>query len=325
MPVAVPPVPSSRALAVALLLAVAPAVPAVAVTSYDLTADWSDSANPNGAWSYREGANLLPHVIAWQGLSGDFTSPQPAWARFDVGTSNLPCFFRSSATVGIVHDWIDGDVVCHSTDGFNGVGSGTANIAWTSPAAGVATVSGAIWMGRDINRGNHWSLSLDGSPLTSGDVFSGDAYDRASPMDFALGSGGAAALASIAVNAGSVIELDVTKTAVPGDYSAIRMHVDLVPTAGVAPGGTRAELRLERPSPNPVHGAVALRYAVPVTGPVTLEVFDLHGRRVATLDSGVREAGGHTATWNAPVSDGLYFVRLAVPGRSLSARVVVGR
>ena len=325
MPVLDPTAPPIRAFAAAACLALALAAPAQAVISFDLTADWSDTANPNGAWSYREGTNLLPHVGAWQGLAGDFSSAQPAWARFDVGTSNLPCMFKSSAIVGIVHDWIDGDVACHSTDNFNGIGSGTANITWTSPAAGVVTLTGAIWMGRDIGRGNHWSLSLDGAPLTSGDVASGDPWSRTSPMDFSVGSGGASALVAIPVNAGSVIKLDLAKTASPGDYSVIRMHADLVPTADVAPGESRAGFRLQSPSPNPAHGELTLRYAVPTAGPVTLEVFDVRGRRVATLDSGVRNAGEHVATWDARVAAGLYFVRLGSPGRALSARVVVGR
>ncbi len=127
-------------------------------TTYDLNANWSDSSNPNGVWTYREGTNSLPHVSAWQGLSGDFVTAQPAWARNATGSSNLPPWFKSSAVVGLTHDWQTGDVVMHSTDGFNGIGSGEGNVIWTSPITGTATVSGNTWMGRDIGRGNHWAL-----------------------------------------------------------------------------------------------------------------------------------------------------------------------
>jgi hypothetical protein len=68
--------------------------------TYDLNADWSDSANPNGVWTYREGTNAL---------SGDFVTAQPAWARNAVGSSNLPPWFKSSAVVGLPHDWQTGD------------------------------------------------------------------------------------------------------------------------------------------------------------------------------------------------------------------------
>jgi hypothetical protein len=312
-----------RIAAPVLLALVLAAPPALAAQMYDLTTDWSDVANPNGSWCLREGGNALPHVSAWQGLAGDFTQAQPAWARFPVGTSNLPCFFRSSATVGIAHDWLDGDVVCHTTDDGNGIGSGAANVTWTSPAAGTIAVTGAAWMGRDIGRGNHWSLALDGVALTSGDVASGDAYSRTNPMSFAAGSGGAGVLASLTVHAGSVLELDLTRTSVPGDYIALRLHVDLTPTAGVGEDVAAGALRLEQADANPVRGAVRFRYALPHAGPATLDVFDVRGRRIARLAHGATAAGVNAAEWNAHVPGGLYFAHLTVPGGSRTLRVVV--
>lgn len=294
-----------------------------AQTVYDLTTDWSDSANPNGPWAYRQGADLLPHVAAWQGLSGDFTTAQPAWARFDVGTSNLPCFFRSSATVGIAHDWLAGDVVCHTTDGFNGLGSGAANVTWTSPVTGVVAVTGAIWMGRDIGRSNHWSLSRNGTLLTGGDIASGDPYSRAAPMSFASGSGGAGAIAGIAVNAGDVLELDLTKTSTPGDYAVVQWQVHLLQPSGVDPSPGGRALRLALASPNPVRGGCALRWELPSAGDATLQVYDVRGRLVATLARGQFGPGDHASTWSAAAPAGLYFVRLAFAGRTEVVRIAV--
>src|SRR5205807_517357 len=90
---------------------------------YDLKTDWSDLTNPNGPWSYREGNNVLPHVADWQGLSGDFTGVQPAWARAETGNTNLPPWMKIASPAGIANDWQFGDIVTHSTDGFNGIGS----------------------------------------------------------------------------------------------------------------------------------------------------------------------------------------------------------
>jgi hypothetical protein len=296
-----------------------------AATIYDLTTDWSDSANPNGPWAYREGANLLPHVPAWQGLSGDFTSAQPAWARFETGTSNLPCVFRSSANVGITHDWEMGDVICHSTDGFNGLGSGDANITWTSPVTGTVSVSGAIWMGRDIGRGNHWSLAVNGSERTAGNVFSGDAYSRATPMEFSAGTGGAAALSAIPVAIGDVIRLTLTRTAAPGDYSGLRMQVALVAPSAVADGGADDRPRLDPPGPNPVTSATHIRFALPREAAVDLAVFDVSGHRVTTLARGSQRAGERSLVWDAHVPSGVYLVRLEVGGVILTRRVAVLR
>jgi hypothetical protein len=35
-----------------------------ATTVWDLADDWSDTSNPNGAWTYREGTNPLQHVTS---------------------------------------------------------------------------------------------------------------------------------------------------------------------------------------------------------------------------------------------------------------------
>jgi hypothetical protein len=44
---------------------------------------------------------------------------------------------------------------------------------------------------------------------------------------------------------------------------------------------------------------------------VTLSVFDMLGRRIATLVNEVKEAGQHSINWNAAgVASGLYFYRL---------------
>jgi hypothetical protein len=202
-----------------------------AAATHDLKADWSDLANSNGVWTYREGSNALPHVNAWQGLSGDFGGAQPAWARFETGSSNLPPWFRSSATVNVPHDWQPGDILTHSTDGFNGLGSGAANVIWTSPVIGFATISGNVWMGRDIGRANHWALFDDGVLLTEGDIFSGDSYSRAAPFTFDTGSGGALVLQNIPVSIGEVFELRITQASFngSGDYAGVNFAVTTVP------------------------------------------------------------------------------------------------
>lgn len=200
-----------------------------AVTVYDLKTDWSDLANPNGPWSHREGNNVLPHVADWQGLSGDFTGVQPAWARFETGSSNLPPWMKIASPAGVPTDWQLGDIVTHSTDGFNGIGSGLSNVIWTSPLNGMIDVSGGTWMVRDIGRGNHWDISLNGRSLTSGDISSGDAYNRANPFTFVAGSGGPTVLSQIPVVMGDVLRLQFTKTSTAGDYAGVNLTITTVP------------------------------------------------------------------------------------------------
>jgi len=72
---------------------------------------------------------------------------------------------------------------------------------------------------------------------------------------------------------------------------------------------------------------VAIRFALAASARVTLEIFDLSGRRLVGLDGGHRAAGEHEITWSGeeargPVrSPGVYFARLrAAPGGVVATR-----
>jgi hypothetical protein len=192
---------------------------------YDLGGDWSEIRNPSGVWTYREGTNPLPHVSSWEGSMSSFASAQPGWARSESSPSRIPFWFRSSATPTFAHDWLPGDVVIHSRDDANGIGSGTGNVIWTSPLSGVLTVHGALWMGRDIGRSNQWSLWLNQTLLSSGSVSSGDPYSRADPLDLASGSGGSSALVDLPVSPGDVLMLALEKTSLYGDFVGVELTI----------------------------------------------------------------------------------------------------
>ena len=193
---------------------------------YSLGADWSEISNPNGPWSLREGSNLLPHVSAWQSTIGGWSVAQPAWSRSENGTNRLPAWLMSNGSESLVHDWLAGDIVVHSTDGLNGIGNGPASVVWTSPAGGAATVTGHVWIGRDIGRAVVWSVTINGGAVTSGQISSGDPYDRAAPFDLQAGSGGAAVLQDIPVMPGTAIALRLDTPQDPGDFVGVVFDID---------------------------------------------------------------------------------------------------
>jgi len=97
-------------------------------------------------------------------------------------------------------------------------------------------------------------------------------------------------------------------------------------TTGVPPGALRASIG--PPWPNPAHGA--LRMSVALARPALGEwaLYDLAGRRVATLWRGAIAAGGRELSATVPeaVRNGLYFTRFALDGREQRAdRVAVIR
>ncbi|RJP74183.1 MAG: T9SS C-terminal target domain-containing protein [Candidatus Zixiibacteriota bacterium] len=70
---------------------------------------------------------------------------------------------------------------------------------------------------------------------------------------------------------------------------------------------TPADYALLGAFPNPFNPSTTIRFDLPEASDVTLTVFDLTGRAVANLVSGHREAGTHTATFDAAhLASGMY-------------------
>ena len=95
-------------------------------------------------------------------------------------------------------------------------------------------------------------------------------------------------------------------------------------------GGGILDFALGQPLPNPTSGATRLDFAVPHASRVTLGLYDMQGRLVATLLEGALPAGRHQAAWNGTTGGrtapaGIYFLRLRAEGADLSRRVVVTR
>jgi hypothetical protein len=89
---------------------------------------------------------------------------------------------------------------------------------------------------------------------------------------------------------------------------------------------TPTRFALELGGANPFRAATTLRYALPEGGPVTLTVYDVLGRRVATLVDGEKAAGRYTAILDGRrLASGAYFVRLQSGDRVQTRRVTVVR
>jgi len=63
--------------------------------------------------------------------------------------------------------------------------------------------------------------------------------------------------------------------------------------------------------PNPFNPSTVINYALPEASDVTIRIYDVMGRRIATLLNEKQTAGWHNVTWNAgSVASGTYFYRI---------------
>jgi len=85
---------------------------------------------------------------------------------------------------------------------------------------------------------------------------------------------------------------------------------------GVSTGSTEVlEYRLAQNYPNPFNPSTMINYSIAKSGPVTVKVFDVLGREVATLVNGeTQSAGQHQVTFSVGknmISSGVYFYTIA--------------
>jgi hypothetical protein len=92
---------------------------------------------------------------------------------------------------------------------------------------------------------------------------------------------------------------------------------DTIPPIGVK--GTGTELpktySLNQNYPNPFNPTTVIKYALPVSGFVTLKIYDILGSEVYTLDNSYRKAGYYEASFDAAnLASGVYFYKLVTGG-----------
>jgi len=63
--------------------------------------------------------------------------------------------------------------------------------------------------------------------------------------------------------------------------------------------------------PNPFNDRTIIKYELPQAAVVTIDIYDILGRRVESLLSQCQPAGSHSLIWNAEdLSSGMYFYRI---------------
>ncbi|NIR49543.1 T9SS type A sorting domain-containing protein [candidate division KSB1 bacterium] len=111
-------------------------------------------------------------------------------------------------------------------------------------------------------------------------------------------------------------DLDLFVGDVKGGLHFFRNSVIATNVESPVSGEHPRTFRLNQNYPNPFNATTAIRYALPVAGKVTLEIFDVLGREVFTLeDEAIKAAGFHeTVADFSGLGSGVYFYRIRVEG-----------
>jgi len=97
------------------------------------------------------------------------------------------------------------------------------------------------------------------------------------------------------------------------------------PTEPLTFPGAARELALSV-YPSPASGSFTVDYTLPKEGPITISLYDLSGRRIATVLDGEMTAGRHDISCDASLlPPGVYLARLTTDSGTLTRRVVIAR
>ena len=119
---------------------------------------------------------------------------------------------------------------------------------------------------------------------------------------------------------------DGMKDLIIGEYSGnFTYYKNLLPTSvNDAEQMTPAQFSLSQNYPNPFNPVTSIRFSISHAGPVSLKIFDMIGRNVATLVDGEMMRGNHSVQWNAAaMPSGVYFYTLQSGGSTRTRKLVL--
>lgn len=291
------------------------------------------------AWAYD---NLEAGSVGWQaGVPGD-NAVTGLWGRFDpVGTSAQPaddatpapgifCFITGQCGAG------GGSCGSGCSDyGCNDVDAGTTTLlspVYNLAGATSAKIKFARWYSNDQggapgedswvvdvsnNGGTTWT-NIENTIVSSAWItVSRDLGALFGTLDQVRLRFRASDLINPSLVEGAVDELRILATFAGTDAPVM------------AEAAAPAVLALDPSQPNPFRSQTRIDYSVPRQSDVQLSVYDIGGREVRKLVSGMRDIGRYRADWDgrdsggAHVAAGVYFFRLTAEGQAVTRKVTV--
>ncbi|AXJ00409.1 Por secretion system C-terminal sorting domain-containing protein [Cyclonatronum proteinivorum] len=123
------------------------------------------------------------------------------------------------------------------------------------------------------------------------------------------------------------VEWNLSPTPVTASVTDSRFILTVVAGAPVSIGEgleSPTQITLEQNYPNPFNPTTSIRYTLNASSDVRLDVFNLMGQRVASLQDGFQQAGTHTVSFDgSQLSSGVYVYRLQAGGQTLTRKMTL--
>ncbi|HLE31228.1 MAG TPA: T9SS type A sorting domain-containing protein [Bacteroidota bacterium] len=206
--------------------------------------------------------------------------------------------------------------------------------------------------GGDNDAYTDWIYWMDANPKTPGqaayNAFAADSVNYATGYYTGTGSEVMARMVLVAYNSGSVTDPGWPANVMGGTMPATGNVIRILSSKPNFPGDTvkvwgsilagiegQSEVPLtfdlSQNYPNPFNPMTVIGYQIPKKGRVTIEIFDMLGRKIKTLVNQDLIAGSHSVEWDGTTSAGLvassgvYFYRLTAPGNATTRKMLLLR
>ncbi len=132
---------------------------------------------------------------------------------------------------------------------------------------------------------------------------------------------------SVVIGADGILKYKGTSY-VNSDYEqvieAIQTELDALIISAESEPDQPESMKLQQNYPNPFNPSTVISYKLAENSRISLKVFDMLGREVATLANGIKAAGSHSVTFNATgLSSGIYLYQLKSSSGLLTRKMML--
>jgi hypothetical protein len=259
-----------------------------------------------GAWNFTFIDPGVTDMGIYDGVFRWRLTSQPVgrqgFGLMDPACPNMNCGTYGFDLVGEVEDYIihDGQLPVELTSFTAVAGNGLVSLRWNTASE---TDNSHFTIYRRTSTDSHFSslVNIPGNGTTS------------QPHDYTY--------VDHSVTNGVTYEYQLADVDINGAETVHDIIVSATPESGAT---IPTEYGLYQNYPNPFNPSTHIRFDIKEAGHVTLKVYDLLGREVATLVNGDVPAGSHSITWNASkLASGIYLYQLKAGDFTATKKLVL--